>query len=67
MLLKGNTFNGGIFMANVETLWQQFSASGKVSDYLAYCSAKEGKKCDNDKGTSIIGRFGSERNERRGE
>ena len=54
-------------MDNSEILWKQFTASGKVCDYLAYCSVKDGNNSDNKEGTSDIRRISGKRNECRGE
>lgn len=54
-------------MDNKDNLWNKFAVSGKVNDYLAYCSIKEGNRLGNDEGTHVVRRTGSERNECRGE
>ena len=40
--LKGN----GVMTENIG-LWNRFAASGKIEDYLLYCSSKEGNGFDN--------------------
>lgn len=54
-------------MDNKESLWKTFAHSGKIKDYLAYCSVKEGLVFGNQERTNDDRRIGCKRNECRGE
>lgn len=54
-------------MENKDSLWNRFILSGKVDDYLAYCSMKEGTVFGDQKRTDNNRCTGSERDECRGE
>lgn len=48
-------------------LWNRFAASGKIEDYLLYCSSKEGNGFDNYERENVQRRTGHKGIECRGE